>query len=142
MAMPLPQPGDLTSLVLRTYFGDEAAWDALRSAIDGVGDFSPTTYVSDRRFAGADVRSLVDAAPAAGDDDWFNHLFIADATAMADPVHPLLAVDLWGEPGRTFRVPARWFFNVSANLSLANMYFEEYAEAADASGTFRGFGPH
>lgn len=67
--------------MLRTHFGDEAAWDALRSAIDGVGDFSPTTYVSDRRFAGADVRFLVDAAPAAEDDDWFNHPFIADATS-------------------------------------------------------------
>ncbi|MCX5129526.1 hypothetical protein [Streptomyces sp. NBC_00347] len=136
MPMPLPKPGDLTSLVLRTHFGDEAAWDALRSAIDGA------TFVSDRRFAEADVQALADAAAAAEEREWFNHLFIADATAMADPDHPLLAVDLWVEPGRTFRVPARWFFDVSANLGLANMYFEEFAEAADASGTFQGFGPH
>ncbi|WP_407835386.1 hypothetical protein ACE1OC_01425 [Streptomyces sp. DSM 116496] len=136
MPMRLPQPDNLTSLVLRTHFGDEVAWDALRSAIDGA------TFVSDRRFAGAEVRALVDAAAAAEEHERFNHLFIADATAMADPVHPLLIVDLWVEPGRTFRVPARWFFDVSANLGLANMYFEEYAEAADASGTFRGFGPH
>lgn len=59
---------------------------------------------------------------------------------MADPAHPLLAVDLTEEPGRTFRVPAQWFPDVSANLSIANMGFAEFADAADDSGTFLGFG--
>ncbi|WP_430625800.1 DUF6924 domain-containing protein [Streptomyces sp. NBC_01264] len=39
--------------------------------------------------------------------------------ATADPAHPLLAVNLWIEPGRTFRAPARWFPDASANLGLA-----------------------
>jgi hypothetical protein len=49
------------------------------------------------------------------------------------------AVDLYDEPGRTFRLPIRWFAEVSANLSIANMDFDEFADATDGSGTFRGF---
>ncbi|MER5486196.1 hypothetical protein ABT024_23710 [Streptomyces sp. NPDC002812] len=140
MPMPLPKPGDLTSLVLRTHFGDEAAWDVLRSAIDGACEYSGATYVSDHRFAGAEVRALVDQEVAAEEDKRIGHAFLADATAMADPVHLRLAVDLWAEPGRTFRVPVRWFPDVSANLSLSNMDFAEVADLADGSGVFRGFG--
>nr|WP_089013655.1 hypothetical protein [Micromonospora inositola] len=58
---------------------------------------------------------------------------------MADDEHPLLAVDLYDEPGRTFRVPPRWYAEVSANMSIANMDFADFADAADESGTFRGF---
>ncbi|MGW3019015.1 DUF6924 domain-containing protein [Streptomyces longwoodensis] len=75
--MPLPQPDDLTSLVLRTDFGDEGAWNAVRAALDAADDHPHATYLSDP--------------------------------------------------------------DISANLSIANMYFAEFADAADASGTFRGF---
>jgi hypothetical protein len=46
---------------------------------------------------------------------------------------------VWAEPGRAFRLPARFYADVSANLSIANMDFAEFAEAADATGTYRGF---
>jgi hypothetical protein len=42
------------------------------------------------------------------------------------------------QPGRTFRLPPRWYADVSANLTIANMDFAEFADATDASGTFRG----
>ncbi|MEU2119399.1 hypothetical protein ABZ567_27975 [Streptomyces sp. NPDC016459] len=138
--MPLPQPDDLTSLVLRTDFGDDTAWDALRTALDAVDDRIDATYVSDPRFAGVSVRDLLDEEARAEEDDQIVHVFLADAHAMGDPSHPLLAVDLSDdEPGRTFRLPARWFPDVSANLSISNMDFAEFADAADATGTFRGF---
>ncbi|MGA5195717.1 DUF6924 domain-containing protein [Streptomyces exfoliatus] len=137
--MPLPQPDDLTSLVLRTDFGDDSAWDAVRAALDVAGDHPHATYVSELRFAGREVRALVDEETAADEGDRIGEVFLADATTMNDPGHPLLAVDLSGEPGRTFRVPARWFPDISANLSIANMDFAEYADAADGSGTFHGF---
>nr|WP_236243269.1 hypothetical protein [Streptomyces sp. CC228A] len=57
---------------------------------------------------------------------------------MEDPARPLLAVDLEEEPGRTFRVPARWFPEVSANLGIANLDFADVADSADGSGAFRG----
>ncbi|MER7954096.1 hypothetical protein [Streptomyces sp. NPDC096030] len=137
--MPLPQPDDLTSLVLRTDFADDGAWDAVRSALDAAGDHTHATYVSELRFAGVEVRTLLDQEAAADEDDRIGDVFLADATTMNDPDHPLLAVDLSDEPGRTFRVPARWFPDISANLSIANMDFADFADVADGSGTFHGF---
>ncbi|MEU2389926.1 hypothetical protein [Streptomyces sp. NPDC007369] len=58
---------------------------------------------------------------------------------MGDPACPLQAVDLSDEPGRTVRVPARWFPDVSADLAIADMDFAEFADAAQAPGIFRGF---
>ncbi|MEU6814617.1 hypothetical protein [Streptomyces sp. NPDC046860] len=137
--MPLPQPDDLTSLVLRTDFGDEAAWSAVKAALDAAGDHLHATYVSEPRFADVGVQALLDEEAAADEDEQIVHMFLADAATMKSPGHPLLAVDLSDEPGRTFRVPVRWFPDISANLSIANMDFAEFADAADASGTFRGF---
>ncbi|MGV9503355.1 DUF6924 domain-containing protein [Streptomyces sp. NPDC003642] len=137
--MPLPQPDDLTSLVLRTDFGDDTAWDAVRAALDAAGEYPHATYVSEPRFADVEVQALLDEEAAADEDAQIIHVFLADATTLREPGHPLLAVDLSDEPGRTFRLPARWFPDVSANLSIANMDFAEFADATDGSGTFRGF---
>ncbi|WP_147457036.1 DUF6924 domain-containing protein [Micromonospora pisi] len=136
---PLPQPRDLTSLVLRSDFRDEAAWTALMAAIDDLDPYPNATYVSDPAYAGVTVQALVDVDAAASDDDKLTYLFLADATTMADDEHPLLAVDLYDEPGRTFRVPTRWYADVSANLTIANMDFADFADVTDGSGTYRGF---
>ncbi|MFE5941985.1 DUF6924 domain-containing protein [Streptomyces sp. NPDC056480] len=137
--MPLPQPDDLTSLVLRADFGDDGAWGAVRAALDAAGDHPHATYVSEPRFAGVGVQDLVAEEAAADEDDQIVYVFLADEARMKDPGHTLLAVDLSDEPGRTFRVPARWFPDISANLSIANVDFADFADAADGSGTFRGF---
>ncbi|MFI8892261.1 DUF6924 domain-containing protein [Streptomyces paradoxus] len=65
------------------------------------------TRVSDPRFAGAGMQALPAEGPAAGEDERIGEVFLADATAPAGPEHPLPAVDLFTEPGRSFRVPVR-----------------------------------
>ncbi|MFB7512409.1 DUF6924 domain-containing protein [Streptomyces sp. NPDC056144] len=137
--MPLPRPDLMTSLILRTDFDDEGAWDSLRAAVDAAGEYPRATYVSDRRFAGAEVPAVLAEEAAADADDRIGDVFLADTTTMSDPERPLLAVDLSYKPGRTFRVPARWFPDVAAHLSVAQLTFADYAEAVDGSGTFRGF---
>ncbi|MEU4778063.1 hypothetical protein [Micromonospora sp. NPDC023633] len=97
------------------------------------------TFVSDPHYAGLSLQELVDADNAASHENKLIYLFLADATTMTDGERPLLAVDLAHEPGRTFRVPPRWYADVSANLTIANMDFAEFADAADRSGTYRGF---
>jgi hypothetical protein len=138
--MTLPTAADLTSLVLRTDFSDDAAWDAVHDAVDAAAEFPNATYVSDPRFDGVSIQALVDEEAAAEGDDKAIQVFLADKTTMTDPSHPLLAVDLYDEPGRTLRVPVQWYAEISANLCIANMDFAEYADVADGSGTFRGFG--
>jgi len=110
--MTLPQPGDLTSLVLRTDFGNESAWEAVQAAIHE-SEAADATFVSDSAFADVSVQAVVDADDAAEDSDKICYLFLADATTMTSEEHPLLAVDLYDEPGRTFRLPPRWYADVS-----------------------------
>ncbi|GIE21611.1 DUF6924 domain-containing protein [Winogradskya humida] len=130
----LPQPDDLTSLVLRTSFGGDLAWREFEAALRD----ESATLVSDPAYADATVESLVAADAGAEDDDKLTYLFLADATTLADAGHPLLAVDLYTEAGRTFRLPLRWFEDVSANLAIANMDFDEFADHVDESGAYLG----
>lgn len=66
------------------------------------------------------------------------YLFLADATTLVAEEYLLLAVDLFDQPGRTFRVAPRCYPDVSANLSIGNMDFSDFVDAADSSGVFRG----
>jgi len=50
-----------------------------------------------------------------------------------------MVMDLSTERGRAFRVIPSEIEGVENNLSLANMDFEEFANAADPDGVFRGF---
>ncbi|WP_133912359.1 DUF6924 domain-containing protein [Streptomyces sp. NBC_00582] len=138
--MALPRPDDLTSLVLRTDFSDDAAWDALRAVFDGADGGPHATWVSDPRYDGAGIPALLEEDGAADEEEQLTHVFLADAKALADgPERFLLAVDLYDEPGRTVRVPPAWFPDLSANLSIANLDFADFADCADATGTFRGW---
>jgi len=53
----------------------------------------------------------------------------------------VLVVDLYDEPGRSFRVVPQEAWSVENNLSISNMDFEEFADSVDADGVFRGFPP-
>ncbi len=45
----LPHPEDLNSLVLRTYFGDEGVWGAVRAALDAAdATFASPLWMSRR----------------------------------------------------------------------------------------------
>jgi hypothetical protein len=136
--MSLPQPDDLTSLVVRTDFGNDTAWEVVRAAVDGGAEYRHATYVSDRAYEGVTAQELVEVDAAADDADKLTYLFLADEVTMTEGEHLLLALDLHDEPGRSFRVPPRWFSDVSANLCIANTDFCEFADAADESGIYRG----
>ncbi|MFG2299998.1 DUF6924 domain-containing protein [Actinacidiphila glaucinigra] len=136
--MTLPHRDDLTSLILRTDFTDDSAWFALREAIDAVDNRS-ATYIDDPRWADVSTQALIDEDAAADDDMGPAHVFLADSVTMTDPTYPLLVVDLYNEPGRTFRVPVEWYPEISANLCIANLDFADYADSTDTSGIFRGW---
>ncbi|MEV4765327.1 hypothetical protein AB0J89_22185 [Micromonospora chokoriensis] len=135
----LPQPEDLTSLVLRTDFTNDAVWASVKAALRTWKGADSTTFASDPTYAGVSPQELLDTHNAASHDDKLTYLFLADATTMADAERALLALDLADQPGRTFRVPPRWYADVSTNLTIANMDFSEFADAVDESGTYRGF---
>ncbi|CAL9412083.1 hypothetical protein SUDANB6_01671 [Streptomyces sp. enrichment culture] len=137
--MPPPAPKDPTSTVLRTGFSDDAARVSVRAAIDAADGYPHATYVGDPRFTGVSSQALIDEEAATEEDDEPTHVFLADATTMTGPSSSLPAVGLHDEPGRTFRVSARWDPEISADPSIASMDFAGFAGAADGSGTFRGW---
>ena len=66
-------------------------------------------------------------------------IFIVDQGAFSHPENPILVVDLYAECSRTFRVMPSEMWGVENNLSIANLEFDEFVDAADPDGVFRDF---
>lgn len=131
-------PETENSLVLRTDFSNDAAWEAVCKAIQApVGDFQANVdCLSDAAFKGLSAKEVM-AALTKG----YNHfmLFVVDDTTLAQADHPVLCIDLSDKPGRSFRVIPSEMWSVENNLSLGNMDFKDFAGAVDQDEVFRGF---
>ena len=110
-------------------------------------------YVSDDKYAGMEPEILVRSIP---DDYPCFFCFIVDETSLTNEEHPILVVgfspnrihpeDYEGPPRQTpltriqtFRAIPSTIQSIENNLSIANMDFEEFADAVDDDGVFRGF---
>jgi len=62
-----------------------------------------------------------------------------DKVTLKNPENLVLCVDLYENPGDSFRVIPTEMWAVENNLSLANMEFEEFKNATNAENVFRGF---
>jgi hypothetical protein len=133
----LPETGN--SLLLRTDFSDDTAWVALCHAARSEseeGFQARLECVSDPAYDGLTTEQLVILARKT---DNLSFVFLADRVALTNPERPILVVDLYDEPGRTFRVIPCEMWGVENNLSLANMDYSEFADNVDPDGIFRGF---
>ncbi|HEX4205030.1 MAG TPA: hypothetical protein VHZ51_12710 [Ktedonobacteraceae bacterium] len=130
----IPEIGNAT--VLRTDFSDDGVWQVVCAAIEEpVGEFRAyVTFVSDSAFKGITVEEVVERA-----EKDVGFVFIVDDVTISHEEHPILVVDLFDEPGRTFRVIPSEMWSVENNLSIANMFFWEFADGTDDDGIFRGF---
>ncbi|MET9378505.1 hypothetical protein ABZX98_30960 [Streptomyces sp. NPDC002992] len=153
---PQPRPpvtgcGEFDALVIRTDYADDSAWQAVRAALTEDPDLS-ARIVDDPAWAGAGVDEVL--AAVAGDED-LSVVFLADRTTMTSAHRGLLAVTTTtrdecddeedyarlAEFGTRFRTIPAGVHSIHANLSIANMGFEEFAGAAqdDPEGVFRNF---
>ena len=125
-------------LVLRTDFSNRAIWEAICKIIRGpiAGFHAYVEFVDEAEYAGLTKVQLLALIP-----DNYTHSFIiiADQTAISRPDHPLLIIDLYERSGQEFRAIPSQIQAIENNLSIANMDFEEFAEAVDEDGVFRGF---
>lgn len=125
-------------LVLRTDFSDDVVWQSVCTAIRRpVGVYRFLAYVEfldDVQYEGIGVTRLLALIPKD-----YNHTFIivADGVTISHPDHPLLIVDLYDQPGRSFRAIPAAIQAIENNLSLANMDFEDFSESVDGDGIFR-----
>jgi hypothetical protein len=126
--------------VLRTDFSNQMAWEKIRAEIlkpVGIFHFLPNVeFIDDLEFANITKEQLLEILPTV-----YNHSFIivADQTAMSNPEHPLLILDLFDRSAHEFRALPAQIQGIENNLSIANMDFEEFADSADEDGIFRGF---
>lgn len=134
-------PNLACSLLVRTDFTSDDAWqqvsdEAQRENEDGFRAWAEP--VSDPAFAQATWEMVQAAVPA--NDHGASVLFIADSTAVSLPDHPVLVVGLHDHSGKPpFRYVLSSFWSVENNLNIANMTWEDFANAADESGIFRDF---
>jgi hypothetical protein len=143
----------LGTLLVRTDFTDDDAWDQVRD--EATGEYGPDGFcayvepVSDPRWAGATWELVKAATPA--DDAGPCVLFVADSVTFTSPEHPILVIDLGDKilsvaefPEVADRTPFRCIppalWEVENNLSIANLGWEDFADTVDDDGVYRGMG--
>ena len=135
-----PIPDSANPVVLRTDFSDDQAWSRLcaliSSPIGRDGFLASVAFVEDPSFADLPPEAL--RARISGSHR-HSFIVIADHTTFSMPEQPLLVMDILDAPGRFFRALPIRIQSIENNLSIANMGFGDFAEAADANGIFRGF---
>lgn len=133
-------PQTETALILRTDFSNQAAWEGICAEIrNPVGIFrfrANVEFLDDAEYAGITKAQLLKRIPY-----HYRHSFIAlvDQTAISHPDHPLLILDLFEGSRNEFRAIPSQIQGIENNLSMANMDFEEFADAVDEDGIFRRF---
>jgi hypothetical protein len=119
-------------LVIRTDFSDDTVWrDIQHVAKAPVGPeafVAYLEYLSERLYEGTTSGQLL----LLRGEYRHSFLVVADSTTMRDAHHPLLIIDLFTDPGRTFRAAPEALQSIENNLSTANLDFADFAEAAAA----------
>ena len=133
-----PIPNTKLAPVIRTDFSNQPVWEAicaeLREPVDGF--YANVEFIDDPAFADLSPEQLLDRIQKD-----INHLFmiVVDHTAISNPEHDLLVLDIYQEPVRAFRALPVEIQGIENNLSISNMDFEEFADYIDEDGVFRGF---
>lgn len=137
-AMILPDSKD--PLVLRTFFKTNTAdWISISEklkASDEMGFRAYVEFLSDKQYEGLNSDYLIKYG-----HEKYKHsfIFLADSITFTNPENTVLCIDLYGEPGKSFRVIPAQLPSVENNLSIANMDFYEFYDSCDEKGVFRGF---
>ncbi|MDX2708807.1 hypothetical protein PV350_39055 [Streptomyces sp. PA03-6a] len=138
----LPQTDD--TLLIRTDFSDQTAWQALHTAITTPNEdgFLPNVHVvDDPAYSDLTTEQVISLVPAVD-----SLLIVADKTTLTTPDMPLLAVLTYEEDDDEaeqdhdeLRVIAAELWSIESNISLGNMDWEEFVDAAGDDGIFRSF---
>ena len=132
-------PSTQDSLLVRSDFPDERAWQAARAAPLAENDDGFRAYVQvvdEPQFADSTWQGLRQEVRAL--DEHAAVLFVVDGPALADD-HPILVVDLSDEARAAFRCVAHELWGIDNNLNLANMDWDEFAGRTQRGGVFLGF---
>ncbi|MFI0354575.1 DUF6924 domain-containing protein [Actinomadura sp. 9N407] len=127
-------------LVVRTDFSDQQAWEAVRTTIETPNEDGFRAYgevIDDPAYRDLPTDRVLTMVRQDGAEHRF--MAVVDRTTLGSAEMPLLVIDQRAEPDGAIRVIATEFWSIDNNLSIANMDYEEFADAVDEDGTFRGF---
>lgn len=144
--MSMKFPKTLGMPVIRTDFSDDATWQSFRDSVDkdvradyaqGASESASVECVDDVRFRDVGLAALLKAIPRS-----YAHpaVFVADRETFAAPDRPLLAVDLVGERGNSFRAALSGAPDIACGLFLGNAGFEDFAGDLGDDDVYRGDG--
>jgi hypothetical protein len=122
----LPEVSQEHGLLVRTDFSDDGAWDELCVHLQQILDAIHAVLmpIDNPDYVGLTPAGLAGRMTQSD----VSHAFLADRVTFSDPERPLVAVDLYDEPGRAVGVTAAGFLNVQAGLTAGNVLFREIAE--------------
>ena len=127
-------------IVLRTDFSDDKEWEIICREIKTpdpeLGFLAYVSFVNDTAFRGYQEKDLLEIRLQK-----YEHYFIffVDEETIKNKEHPILCIGLHANSGLKFRTIPSEMWGVENNLSLSNMDFEEFVNAVDSDGVFRGF---
>lgn len=133
----LKLPDTHQSIVIRTDYSHQDIWEKIRKIIlaptPDFGFEADVDIVDDAAFQGVSVEALIKLAK--------DHptLFIIDTHTLTHPEHPILCLEHDDHSVKYLRLIPSAFVAVENNLSIANMDIEDFIDAVDAQGIFRGF---
>ena len=137
----LPAYRDL-SLLVRTDFSDDTAWNAITAAIGEPTREGFVAYVDtcdDHAYADLPTSQLIEHLPNGTTSRQHPVLFVVDRHTIQDPEHPLIAVDAREAPTREFRLIPSAVQVVADSMNAHTMRFESFMHQADADGVFRHY---
>ncbi len=120
-------------LILRTDFSDDTVWRQICQILDQPtldGYDEPMNYVNDPQYERLMVSKLFSIIPEPEDTELFE-VFIVDTMTISDPTHPLLLVDVAGDPGyvkpgRSVRIPYDEVRDAAMQFSIGNLDISDY----------------
>lgn len=131
------------SVLVRTWFGDDSAWESLVLEVQTPSDedfLAVVTVVNDPAFEGLSAEALKEQQPGGAIVS-----FLADEKTLTSAEHPILAVRVLPNRDddrtehRPFRVVPSALWSVENNINLANMDWEDFTRSVEADGVFRGY---
>lgn len=132
-----------TSVLVRTWFGDDSAWESLVREVQTPseeGFLADVALVDDVAFEGLSAKGLKEKHAGEAIVS-----FLADEMTLSDAEHPILAVGvLLGRHDtrpdhRPFRVVPAALWSVENNINLGNMDWTDFTRSLAGDGVFRGF---
>lgn len=134
------------SLIVRTDFSDDSAWREVTAAVrqpTSEGFEAIVDLCDDHDFAGLTPERLLGHLGEPDGGLQPRVLFIVDALTVQHAEHPLIAIDLAGDPaaapGSWVRVIPSAVQSVADNMNQANMWFWEFVRRAGPDDIFRSF---